>query len=335
VLLVSEYKQNELDQTILPRLRAFGFEPRVVDLKHKGPLEGYSAVLFMFQQCNHAKHDSFKGRAKLAGIPFVLLTRETVTWPVTLRRVGLKVLDAPMAIEPAPLPPSPLLPEAIPEAIPVVGAAPEIGVVVASSWGVAGEESVTSSVARPFHATLAEERVRAGLTQPALAKRLGVSRLVLANWERRRCMPTRERYGAICALFPGMVEAPPPRYATSPVYGERLAPVMVVPPVARRTAKVTPAPPPPKSAIVPKFPLDAIRKAARALNLTGSLDVKVNLESGTAKVTVSGETPWEGRSATEAVTNCRLALEKRLRERCSKLQTEEETIRAVLADLAA
>lgn len=50
---------------------------------------------------------------------------------------------------------------------------------------------------KPVGQLLVKKRVAAGLTQEALAERLGVSRKTLQNWERDRTKPIRRFWTAI------------------------------------------------------------------------------------------------------------------------------------------
>ena len=56
----------------------------------------------MFQMCSHVAHDTFKARAKAAGVPFLLLTRQSADWPRAFKQAGIELSLRP--VDPTPLP---------------------------------------------------------------------------------------------------------------------------------------------------------------------------------------------------------------------------------------
>ncbi len=307
VLLATQFPPSYIEDTIVPKLRDLGIlVARVVPVDYAGAFPAaVGAVLFMFQMTSHSAQDNLKARCKVAGVPFVLLERQSANWRYALTKAGLRFSGAPVP-SPLPVAVAPAPPARSPETLPDV--APP------------SEEAPVPAVAT-FGEALRLAREADGQPQEAVAFTVGVSQKTISMAENNQPMQ-QHTYDALVQLYPALASAPLPVFgrqmkpranghAALPV--TTIAPVeLPVPPVATNGHKVTPP------------PLAGLLRAARAIGITGKLTVEVDDAESIVRV---GAEVWRGDTADAAVANAKAALQTRLAEAMQRM----EEARAMLA----
>lgn len=352
VLLAAGFPPDYINDTIVPNLTSLGIEVvKVVPVDYKGEIPDVAAVLFMFQYTSHVNHDKFKGRAKAAGVKFILLERQSSGWPRAFKIANLDFPGYP--IKPAPLP---VAPPSKPPALIVANGAPLIpppahpkqeAHETEAEEPASGEREIATGKA-PFHVMLREERNAARLSQAAVGELCSASTPLVGQWERGNpiaadCVPK------LLSLFPRLATATPPTVARpKDRAGLQVAPTVAAggvtvttfpqrPDVEVRDARKVPTPPvavlvPPVAHAARPLPLDGLRRAARALGITGPIAVIV--DDGASKVT-AGDLTWHGIGPDEAVETARAALDKRLRDLRTEMEAKRIEMEAALCALGA
>ena len=349
VLLVADFPSDYIRDTIAPSLTQIGVEvTRVVPTDYKGQFGDVAAVLFMFQMTSHSRHDAMKDRAKKAGVRFILLERQSSGWVRAFQVAGLDFPGYP--IKPAPLP---VAPPSKPPSLIVANGAPLIPPPIHPKQEA--HETVDDAPeppALPFGDALEVERKALKLSQAAVGDLVGVSQSAVASWEAGGSVP-EPCYLALVDSFPNLANAQRPAWATrynrlgkkngAPTNGHNgnghalPAGVTVTTFPARPDVEVrdtrTAAP---VAVVVPPvarpLPLDGLRRAARALGITGPIAVIV--DDGESKVT-AGQFTWPGAGPDEAVESARADLDKRLKEKRAKMEAERIEMEAALDALSA
>ena len=355
VLLAAGFPPDYINDTIVPNLTSLGIEVvKVVPVDYKGEIPDVAAVLFMFQYTSHVNHDKFKGRAKAAGVKFILLERQSSGWPRAFKIANLDFPGYP--IKPAPLP---VAPPSKPPALIVANGAPLIPP-PAHPKQEAHEtvDDAPEPPALPFGDALEVERKALKLSQAAVGDLVGVSQSAVASWEAGGAVP-EPCYLALVDSFPKLVSAQRPAWATrynclgkkyaAPANGHNgngsavhVGGVTVTtfpqrPDVEVRDARKAPTSPvavlvPPVAHAARPLPLDGLRRAARALGITGPIAVIV--DDGESRVT-AGVYTWPGTGPDEAVESARADLDKRLKEKRAKMEAERIEMEAAINALGA
>lgn len=316
VLLAAGFPPDYIQDTIVPSLVALGIEvTKVVPVDYKGEIRHVDAVLFMFQYTSLAAHDKFKERTKALGIKFILLERQSSGWSRAFRLAGLRFPGHPA--QPAPMPIATVPPKA--PLLFVGDGKPLIPPLAHPKQEVheAEPESGPREVALPFGKALAAERKALGLSQGETGALAGASQSAVSHWECGGAVPA-PCYAALVDNFPNLAKAQKPTMATR---FNRLGATGSAPsePVTPPAVEVRPATPvePPKPTTPRPLPLDGLRRAARALGITGPISVIV--DDGASKVT-AGESTWHGAGPDEAVETARAALDGMLRAKRDEMQ---------------
>lgn len=334
VLLVADFPSDYIRDTIAPSLTQIGIEvTRVVPTDYKGQFGDVAAVLFMFQMTSHSRHDAMKERAKKAGVRFILLERQSSGWVRAFQVAGLDFPGYP--IKPAPLP---VAPPSKPPALIVANGAPlipppsrprqEAHEVDEPEEPQSGERETTAA-GLTFGQALVAARRAGQHSQRDVAAVCDTDQGIVSRWEHD--LPIQPaHYAKVLELFPSLSAGPAPRLAKNPGPGKpRTVPIPTAPP----------APTPPVAVLVPPMahaarplPLDGLRRAARALGITGPIAVIV--DDGESKVT-AGQFTWPGAGPDEAVESARADLDKRLKEKRAKMEAERIEMEAALDALSA
>lgn len=293
VLLVTQFPAQYIEDTIVPKLRDIGIlVSRVVGLNYAGEVRA-DAALFMFQLSGHGRCDGIRARCKAAGIPFVLLERQSSNWPYALRKAGLKFSGVPVP-SPLPVAPKPEPPARSPETLPDVEPEPE---------APAGPAT--------FGEALRIAREADGQAQHDVAAAVGVSQKTISMAETNQPMQ-EHTYAALVQLYPALSAAPRPVFgrqmrprAAVPLPVTTITPVEVLPPKATNGHKVTPP------------PLAGLLRAARAMGITGRLTVEVDDAESVVRI---GEETWRGETPDAAVEVAKNALQARLAEAMRRME---------------
>lgn len=290
ILLATKFPEQFIRDTIVPGLRAIGVEvTRIVDVAFEGQIRDVDAVAFMFQMCSHVAHDNFKARAKAAGVPFLLLTRQSVEWPRAFKMAGI---DLPMR----PINPTPL---------PTAETPKKNGVIVANGAPLipppakAPETTVEPSPVT-FGEALRAYRKRERVNQSVVAGLCGVDQSTISGWEGGAVVPEAQ-YRKLCELSPDIAAAIPPSFTARPGRPRSEPRPVVVPlkPVEKANGHDH----------RPR-PLEGLRRAARALGMKGA--ITITLDDGASEVRVGEESWGSGPDADAAVETARKALAERL-----------------------
>jgi transcriptional regulator with XRE-family HTH domain len=161
-----------------------------------------------------------------------------------------------------------------------------------------------------FGRALKAERKAAGHSQGDVGAVTDADQSQVCAWEKGGRMQP-EQHEALLQLFPALATVPKPPFATR-AWGRvkkpavRLVPALPapenLPPITHFAAKVQPS-------TGAKFSLSGLRKAARALGITGP--VNVIGDDHESQVSVGGEV-WKGVNEDAAVETARAALDERL-----------------------
>jgi hypothetical protein len=336
VLVIADTRPKQFDDHIIPALNGLGIT--VVDVvkpERKGSLENIDAVLLMFQFCGREQYSALRRQCDIAKVKFIILPQQTAGWLTTFAESGLRVPGKPVNAKPLPRPPAPIV-HPKQEAHETEPEEP-----------ASGEREIATGKA-PFHVMLREERNAARLSQAAVGELCSASTPLVGQWERGNpiaadCVPK------LLSLFPRLATAAPPTIARpKDRAGLQVAPAVAVgsvtvttfpqrPDVEVRDARKVPTPPvavlvPPVAHAARPLPLDGLRRAARALGITGPIAVIV--DDGASKVT-AGDLTWHGAGPDEAVETARAALDKRLRDLRTEMEAKRIEMEAALCALGA
>jgi hypothetical protein len=269
VLLVATFNGNFVMDTMIPRLRDIGADVvDAVSVKWRGPIsrEKCSVVAFAFDYCGHADQDWWKSECKKAGVQFLLISRKSANWPLSFRKMGIKLSGVPVTtplslpkpqivtpgplppVTPAPPPPPRFAPIILPKAKPTDAALSKPPVTAP----VAAAPEKTASKPK-FGKTLRACRVEDRSSVGDLADLLGISEGLVYRIEIDDVPVARDIYQRIVELYPKCGEAEPPPFtkgtARNPRVGTRkpvAEPAAPEPtrPIAAPAAVVAPAPAP-------------------------------------------------------------------------------------------
>lgn len=335
VLVVAGSRPKQFDDHILPAMNGLGLTVvRVVSPTYRGSLEDIDAVLLMFQFCGREQYTALRSQCNTAKVKFIILPQQTAGWLTTFAEHALRVPGKPVYARPLPVPPTPIV-------------HPKAEACEAQEPEEVGNE--------PDHATFGQAlhlARRAGRhSQVDVAAVCDVEQSMVSRWELGSPLQ-RDHYEKLLELFPVLKTAAVPQFATRSGPGKRksgtngahvaVGGVSVTtfaprPDVEVRDTRKTPTPP--VAVIVPSMahaarplPLDGLRRAARALGVTGPIAVIV--DDGASKVT-AGDLTWHGTGPDEAVETARAALDKRLRDLRTEMEAKRIEMEAALCALGA
>lgn len=290
VILATKFPAQYIRDTIEPGLRALGVDVlSTVETSWKGTIRDVDAIAFMFQMCSHADYDAFKQRAKVASVPFVLLSRRMPEWRSAFQLAGVRL---PRGLEQS-APPSVLSRAELPQPRPA------------------------RALPRTFGAALRAARNEEDVTQDFIADLCGVSASLVGAWEADKQPLAPDCYDKLTEIFPELETAPAPEMTRRRSHrGPMVAadPEPRSPPVAPAVPILAPSKPINGHAVV--SPLVGLLRAARALGITG--DVVVVVTDDGVRVQVGSET-WTGASDADAIAQARAALNDRLTAQLARL----------------
>lgn len=302
-LLVTSFPSHHVDGTVLPKLRAIGVSVvRVVSPRFDEPLVDFDAVLMMVQMTSEMERTAFRKRAHKACVPFLTLPQEASKWPAILANLPRTQQAAP------------------PSAPPTSAWWPQKEAHEDEPEPPAAAPAAPASVS--FGAWLKNKRAGEHLTLAQIGELCGVSGSLVGHWEADRNPIAPDHLRKLHELFgdpPAGVSAPKTtvrkrcRDLSAPLpSAENLPPITSFP--AKTNGK--PALP----------PLDGMRRAARALRMTGKILISIDIATAATTVQIGADAPVSGPVPDDAVENAAANLRTMLAEILREAQESQAAL---------